>query len=210
METIMKIEDMLEYDSSKGLYHYKRNILDSIIECLSNPNKLHEMDQKIRICDGPLSTHIAYFYKLISYFPLTKNVVEFGFGSFPLMSFLVDYMQQLQGSGTITAYDENFSKIDMPPLGNIDIKYEYIKKETCLDKCDLLFGIYPCYGTLDMIDKANSLGVDFFLVLCDCYPDYKYFFDYARKGIDNESEIIIDSEICKTEPIIIKRKKIYN
>lgn len=201
--------DMIEHDG-----YYKQEILNSILDCLTDSKKLSKLTKKLKVGDGDLERYVTFFYKLKQYFSLTGNIVEFGYGDFPIMSFLVDHEQQIQGSGTITAYGKNYSEQTQPPLGNIIFKDELIKKETCLGKCDLLFGIYPCHGSFDMIDKANSLGIDFFLVMCDCppfYGDYHYLYEYAGKGIDDESELIVDYGISKVEPIIIKCKKpIYN
>lgn len=209
------MKDKIEYnDESDTLGHYNQDVLDLILRCMGNLSLLHIYNMQLKVGDGPLKNYFDFFNKLKEYFSLDRNIVEFGFGDFPIMSFLIDLEQQKLGSGKITAYDKLYTgetyERRIAPLGNIHFVDEFIEEDTDLGDCDLIFGVYPCCpGSFKLIDKANSLDIDFFLVLCDCPPFYKnhdYFFEYAQKSLPEGSELLVDKKSCFGTPIIIKRK----
>lgn len=203
-----------------GKAHYDKEKLDLILKCLHNETLLQETSKKIYVGVDPLYLYINYFNKLKSLFDLKINIIELGFGEFPIMSFLIDHEQTILNHGHITAYDavsQPYNKLDIDlswqtpiaPLGNIHYKFSRLNRNTILPDYDLIFGIKTCSGLTEIIRLANRDKKDFFLVPCDCYPPefVNYLYNIAKEGTNNDSEIIIDDSFSKEYPILARRKK---
>ena len=233
------IWDMIEYDGDDDEDgHYNQEALDAILECVEDEKKLEELSPRIRVGDTKLENYIGYFKRLRHHFSLTGNIVECACGQFPIMSFLIDAEQRKQGKGTIRAYDKPtsfipnsvmgrfhykdkylkagkekfgglFIQTPRAPLGNIDFRYEYIEPETDIGKCDLIFGVYTCMASINLVNKANSLGANFFLGMCDCGGggDFRYLYDYIKKTMGANDELIVEAEHSHLYPIFIVKRK---
>lgn len=213
------ITDLIKTDINKNPY-YNEVTLNLMIKCLYNKELLKQMDQTIYVGVCHLSRYIDYFYKLKEYFDLGINIIELGFGEFPIMSFLIDHEQKNINRGSIHAYDgssiefsnfdiENNWKNKIAPLGNINYNFNYIKEYTTLPDYDLIFGIKACHGLIDLVKKANMDKKDFFLVPCDCYPKnfINYLYNLAKNETTKDQELLIDDSIEKSFPILVRRKK---
>ncbi|MBQ2873409.1 MAG: hypothetical protein IJE89_05370 [Bacilli bacterium] len=203
-----------------GKVCYNKEKLDLILRCLDDEKLLNEIDKTLVVGVDPISSYINYFNKIKDFFAIGSNIIELGFGDFPIMSFLIDQEQRKINQGQIIAYDgcriaysefeiEGPQKTSIAPLGNIIYNFERIDQHTNLPPYDLIFGIKTCKGLINLVERANKDQKDFFLVPCDCYPPeiINYLYNLALKGTDSSHELIIDDSLDKAYPILVRKKK---
>ena len=203
-----------------GNAHYNKEKLNLILRCLNDKTLLKATDKSLTVGIDPLSSYIYYFNKIKELYGIGINIIELGFGDFPIMSFLIDEEQRKRNQGHITAYDgcsiahsefeiEKPWKTPIAPLGNIIYNFSHIDEKTIIPPYDLIFGIKTCNGLINLVKRANQDGKDFFLVPCDCYPPeiINYLYDLALKETDSSHELIIDDSLDKSYPILARKKK---
>ena len=197
------IWNFIEQDKNDNA-HYNKEKLNLILQYLNNKSLLEKTDKSLIVGIDPLSSYIYYFNKIKELYGIGINIVELGFGDFPIMSFLIDTEQRKINQGQIIAYDacqipysefeiENPYKTPITPLGNIIYNFSKIDESSNIPSYDLIFGIKTCSGLIDLVKHANKDGKDFFLVPCDCYPPVitKYLYKLASKGTDSSHELIL-------------------
>ena len=162
------------YQDESGIIKYDQEKLDLILKCINDKELLKEVSEQLRVGIDPLSSYITYFNKIKEYFDIQTDIIEVGFGRFPIMSFLIDQEQSKYQSGSITAYDIlsiQYNKLDIEmkwktpvaPLGNIKYRFAHLSRNTISKKYDLIFGIKTCSGAIDIVRKANNDKKDFFI-----------------------------------------------
>lgn len=113
---------------------YNEDELNLLLSCLNDFAVAKEAKYLIVGYENLLA-YIDYFKCLKKYFDLGCGVVEFGCGSFPIMSYFIDLEQKKLGTGSVRAYDIMLNKVG---LGNIVIKPSLINMGTDLGKYDLM------------------------------------------------------------------------
>lgn len=213
------IWDYIERDKD-GIDRYNPRLLNLITECQNDDALLRRTSQSLIVGVTSLRAYTHYFKKLQEYFDLGCSIIELGFGDFPIMSYLIDQEQKRIQRGQIIAYDgwskayqrQNNKepwKSQVVPLGNIQYNFSNITEDTILPPYDLIFGIKTCRGLIDLVNRANQDGKDFFLVPCDCYPPdiTDYLYNLAATATDEEHELIIDDSFDKKYPILTRKRK---
>ena len=172
-----------------GLAHYDKKDLDLILKCLNDDTLLQKISNQLSVGTDPLYLYIAYFNKLKTLFNLGTNIIELGFGKFPIMSFLIDHEQSILKQGSITAYEvvsKPYNSIEtdlswktpIAPLGNIQYKFSRLTRNTILPDYNLIFGIKTCSGLTEIVRKANYDKKDFFLdnqfIPWDAYSNHRH------------------------------------
>lgn len=139
------------------------------------------------------------FNELKNNYDLNCNVLEVGAGFFPVMSYYIDDYQKT--NGTISAIDPNI--IDKK-IGNVKLIKDKFSAESYKDDYDLIFGVYPCCATKEIILSANKLKKPFLIALCGCY-DADITIDYAKNTKEDNAVIDVKYVDGSSYPVIEKK-----
>lgn len=182
--------------------------LRTILKEMDNPEIFLRLAKENRIDGTTISLYHQFYDLLRKYFDLTGNVIEVGYGAFPIMSTLISMEQQRLGMGSVTAYERDNSGLDVDALEGMQLFGEFNAQEKSIKTCDLLVGISPCTGMGTMFDVARDNRIDYFIAICDCYHNvYHMVYENAKSKLDSDSELIFDESISPNSPVLIKRKK---
>lgn len=183
---------------------FSNSVLNQIIDCYNNPNNIKKID-RINVGDVDLKSYISYVQVLKKHFTLEGNIIEFGCGTFPIMSYLIDYEQQQIAKGSITAYDPY---LGVDSLGNINLQRKCFDFNEDISDCDLLFSIFPCDHTPELVQKANRDNLNLFIGPCGCPPFYdsQMIYDMAQKGLTTNAELFMEKSVPRMLPVIIRKK----
>ncbi len=200
--------------------------IDNVLIMDSNfTNKVDIMLQiyaKIGALEKEKNMYLWYKEYLKSMFNgIDKNIVEVGAGIYPILS---EYIAEEQTTGTITAYDPSIINRNRK---KIIIKKEEFKKQTDIEKADLVIGFKPCEGTLPLVENAIKNDKEFSVALCGCthFPRQlleigfiptkekwlEYVYAIAKDRLGSERELNIDitpkTLDIDQEPILNRKKR---
>ncbi len=180
-----------------------------------------ELFEDLGMIPDKVSPHYTFLEELCKSHSLKKNIIEVGGGMIPTLGNLIAERQKKIGNGTITIYDPLLSNAE-PKFSNMSLKRNYFTFEEDLSNYDLMIGLAPCEGLIQMLTAAGKYNLDFFIELCSCehrvpsskIKNYKmYVLEYAKYvcdkfGLGTLKVIPTTKKSLNIEPIIYNKRLI--
>lgn len=150
---------------------YPVDTRDYIIEHLFDDNfdkniyvdVMSQVYETIGVFDVVHDTVYENFYNLLKdNYNLDRNLLEVGCGYFPSFA---NKVSENQKKGSITVMDPD---VIVQKLGKLKIIKSRFNKDTDVSKYELIYGLFPCDATIDMIRSANEFDKDLCIELCGC------------------------------------------
>ena len=110
-----------------------------------------------------LDFYKIYLQLLNQYKLLNTNCVEVGAGVYPRIGELAAPIINKNGK-ELTLYDPRLSF----DLDNVKIVRDVFTKDTDISKVDTLYGLFPCDGTIPIVEKALEEDKNLLVAFCGC------------------------------------------
>ena len=161
---------------------------------------IREVFDQLGLIPEDQNLYIAFMNLLEKEFGLEgKNIVEVGGGILPRLARRINMKQK---NGTITVYDP---RLGMREQGNerLILKREKFNQNTPVQDADLIIGLMPCEGAVDLIESAAKNNKDFMIWLCEG--------GYLNLDYDIELDEVLGSNISLAERRVEENKmgKLY-
>ena len=214
IEFLIKYKDQLDED----LIRFVEEKMESFIEGDCQIDLLAQIAYAIEAKPKKGSVYDDYFEFLKSNFGLEQDILEVGCGYYPAFASMIDDYQKEKRSGSIEAYDPHLL---VTKQGNIKLHrcmFETLQN----DKITLITSIFPCEGSLTIIDEASKNNIDYSILMCECVPESESYYmpfymssdmwlnrvyRYAKDSVTSDRTIEVDHIEHADTPIIYSKRK---
>lgn len=141
---------------------------------------------------------------------INRNLLEVGCGYYPSLAKRIASMQKY---GSVTAIDPVVVTTDVE---GIRVIKGCFTSSFGLEKYDMLYGLYPCDATIDMIELSSLYDKDLCILACDCCDtpfgelDMDEWIEYVdnllKESVPSGREYAIENISSLEVPLITTRK----
>lgn len=194
------LNEYREFYSEYALDEIEENFLNPYRPIRDSSDVLNQIYAYLGIFDVEKDNAYDIFIKLIkSRMNIHRNLLEVGCGYYPSLALR---MLRHQKRGSITAIDPLLVKEDFEGIKVIKTR---LSKNFDITPYDMLYGLYPCDATLDMIELASDYDKDLCILACDCYETLDGELDDMNEWIKYIKEYIMS---CNPKGRVYKIEKI--
>ena len=174
-----KLDAFISMHSSKldsDLIDFVYNHFDEYLDGETQIDLLAQVAYEIGLKPKRGTIYEDYFKFLSDTFGLERDILEVGCGYFPAFASMIDKYQQEKGVGSIEAYDPY---LVVAKEGKIKL-HQKLFETLDNDKITLVTSIFPCEGSMTIIDEASKHNVEYSILMCECTPqkDFEWLYPF--------------------------------